>query len=364
MILLPALLLLLWGEPGRCRGGVDGEFTFEGNIRHIAMANSSLYIATEQKLYQLSHDLNLVQSVNLRGVVTSGAEPQFYRVSEPAWWNTTFRLNVLLPFVANDTLISCGVIDHGCGLCELLDLRNISKTVHRESIQVGPQGRSSSGSVSFLVNVDGEFYIQTAIKRGEKKQGDEQLDPCLSDDKIINLQNTNEKQTGGIFSYNGIGGASAKQFSSSTALEFVDGFQINSVIYLLANVPTRKVRLFWFEGKDGKIATLKSLRGAVLSVAEDRGRHALVASSVIQDGPGSPVLWSGVFSVASGQTNTELLAFELSPEFSPEFSGERDADPELCVESGCYKVAGRFLTCSCTLNDSLCSLGLLHYFSD
>ncbi|KAG7234838.1 hypothetical protein INR49_003919 [Caranx melampygus] len=323
MILLPGLLLLLWGELGRCRGGADGDFTFDGDIRHIAVANGSLYIATEEKLYQLSHDLNLVQSVNLRGVLKSGDEVQFYRVSEPERWNTTFRVNVFLPFVSNGTLISCGMIDHGCGYCEVLDLRNISKVVYREDIQVGPQGRNSSGSVSFLVTVDKGSPRYSAIQ----EKSDDLKDLCRSDSKIVHLQNTDEKQIGGIFMYNEI--SSTPEFSTKEALEFVDGFQISSVIYLLSNVPTRnRVRLFWFEGKTSKIQTLQSLRGAVLSVSEDGGGHnRLVASSVIPSGLGSPVLWSGVFSKVSGQTDTELVLFELSPDLS----GLTNADPDLYI---------------------------------
>ncbi|GLD64976.1 plexin-C1-like protein [Lates japonicus] len=137
MILLPGLLFILWGEAARCLGE-DGGFTFDGDLRHFAVATNTVYIATEEKLYQLNHDLTLVQSLTLRGIFKGGNQQpddvSFYRVSETASWNATFRVNVLLPFVENDTLISCGVIDKECGYCEVLDLMNISNLLHR-SIQ-------------------------------------------------------------------------------------------------------------------------------------------------------------------------------------------------------------------------------------
>ncbi|GLD48153.1 plexin-C1-like protein [Lates japonicus] len=50
----------------------------------------------------------------------------------------------------------------------------------------------------------------------------------------------------------------------------------------------------------------------------------LLASSVIPGGPS--VLWSGVFSVDGGQSNTELLVFDISPDLT----GEDDSDPDFC----------------------------------
>ncbi|XP_023278776.1 plexin-C1-like [Seriola lalandi dorsalis] len=334
MILLPGLLFILWGEPGRCRGE-DGGFTFDGDIRHFAVATNSVYIATEERLYQLSHNLTVVQSLTQRGFMKDGAIPpveeHFYRVSEVALWNATFSVNVLLPFVENGTLISCGVTDDNCGYCEVLDLMNISKLVHRESIHVGPLRRSSA-SVSVLVTVEKSptqrhFYILTAIQKNHQEHSGPSR--CRSSTQTLNLQNTDEKQSGGIFSFND--DHSRSSFKSKGDVEFVDGFQISSTLYLLSNVPSgsksNKVRLIWFEGKTNKIETVKSLRGATLSVSEGGGDgNRLLASSLIPGGP--PVLWSGVFSVDEGQLNTELVVFDISPDLS----GEADADPDFCSD--------------------------------
>lgn len=327
MILLSGLLLILWGEPGRCLEE-GGSFTFHGDFRHFAVATNTVYIATDERLYQLSRDLTLIQSLTLRGILKVGPEPgdeQLYRISETDEWNATFSVNVVLPFVKNKTLISCGVIR--CGYCEVLDLQNISHVLHSEAIQVGPAGRSNA-SVGFLVDVEKtqtqlETYILTALQQPDKTTETS----CLSGSAVLNLHNTNKNQNGDIFSHGGE--TSQAQIKREGEVEFVDGFQINLTIYLFSNVPSKdkskRVRLIWLEGKTGKTHTFKSLRGATLSISDGGKGSRLVASSVIPGGP--PVLWSGVFSVDGGQTDTELVVFDVSPDLT----GAADADPDFCI---------------------------------
>ncbi|XP_018558410.1 plexin-C1 isoform X1 [Lates calcarifer] len=330
MILLPGLLFILWGGAARCLGE-DGGFTFDGDLRHFAVTTNTVYIATEEKLYQLNHDLTLVHSLTLRGILKGGNQQpddvSFYRVSETASWNATFKVNVLLPFVENDTLISCGVIDKECGYCEVLDLKNISNLVHRESIQVGPL-RSSNASVAVLVNLKKNPTQDTYILTGvQQHQHNTEQSSCTSNIQTVNLQNTVEKQAGGIFSLND--DQLTPSIRSKGDVEFVDGFQISSTMYLLSNVlsaaKSNNVRLIWLEGKTSKTQTYRSLRGATLSVSEAGGEgNRLLASSVIPGGPS--VLWSGLFSVDGGQSNTELLVFDISPDLT----GEDDSDPDFC----------------------------------
>ncbi|XP_073337248.1 plexin-C1-like [Pagrus major] len=332
MILLPGLLFILWGEPARCLAE-GGGFDFNGDIRQYAVATNTVYIATEETLYQLNHDLTLVRSVTQRGTIKIGErldEAQFQRVSETDKWNTTFRVNVLLPFVEIDTLISCGVLDRGCGFCELLDLEDISKVLYREPFPVGPQRRNSSASVGFLVNVEKtptetETYILTAIQAYKEKP--DKVNCPLSE--TVNLHNTNNNQKGGIFSLSGDGQGS---IDVKDNVEFVDGFQLGFIIYLFSNLPSsdksNKVRLIWLEGKISKGQTVKSLRGATLSISEGGEGSRLEASSVIPGGP--PVLWSGVFSVDGGRTNTELVLFDISPDLT----GGTDKDP-FCTKQEC-----------------------------
>ncbi|KAL3977471.1 nuclear pore complex protein [Sarotherodon galilaeus] len=324
MILLLTLLSVLCGEPGLCLEE-DGGFTFNGNIRQFAVTSNTLYIATKERLYQLSHDLSLINSLTQRGILKTGNQQddvQFYRVSETAEWNATFSINVLLPFTKNDSLISCGVTDDDCGHCEILDLKNISNLLYREHFQVGPL-KNSSRSVSFLVDVKkktlSDTYILTAIQQNKEQQNNK----CGINQQTVNLQDTDNKEGEGIFSLTD-GASGVPGIKSKGDVEFVDGFQISSTIYLFSNVlsaRTNRVRLIWLEGDKSKTDTLKSLRGATLSVS-DGERSRLLASSVI---PGEqPVLWSGVFSIDGGDTDTELMVFDISPDYNR--NADRDPD--------------------------------------
>uniref|UniRef100_A0AAZ1XLX2 Sema domain-containing protein n=1 Tax=Oreochromis aureus TaxID=47969 RepID=A0AAZ1XLX2_OREAU len=325
MILLLTLLSVLCGEPGSCLEE-DGGFTFNGDIRQFAVTSNTLYVATKERLYQLSHDLSLINNLTQRGILKTGNQQddvQFYRVSETAEWNATFSINVLLPFTKNDSLISCGVTDDDCGHCEILDLKNISNLLYREHFQVGPL-KNSSRSVSFLVDVkkktQTDAYILTAIQQNKEQP---ENNKCGINQQTINLHDTDNKQGGGIFSLTD-GASGTPGIKSNGDVEFVDGFQISSTIYLFSNVlsaRTNRVRLIWLEGEKNKTDTLKSLWGATLSVSNGE-RSRLVASSVI---PGEqPVLWSGVFSIDGGDTDTELMVFDISPDNNR--NADRDPD--------------------------------------
>ncbi|XP_028427129.1 plexin-C1-like [Perca flavescens] len=327
MILLPALLFILWGEEARCLEE-NGGFTFDGDLRHFAVATNTVYIATAETLYQLSHDLTLVQSLTQRGILKDGYQTddaQFSRVSETDERNATFSVNILLPFVENKTLISCGVIE--CGYCEVLDLKNISKMQYMEHIEVGSPRRSSA-SIGFLVNVVNvektETYILTATQQYEDKST---KSSCSTESEAVELRNTNHKQYGTIFSkISEFSSVAIKRYPTGS-VEFVDGFQISLTIYLFSNLPSsdksNRVRLIWLEGKTNKAQTLRSLRGATLSISDGGKGSRLLASSVIPGGP--PVLWSGVFSVDGEHTDTELLLFDISP-----LTGVTDVDPDFC----------------------------------
>ncbi|KAK2858813.1 hypothetical protein Q5P01_003433 [Channa striata] len=307
MILLPALLLILWGEPGLC---LEEDRGFDGHIRRFTVADDTVYVATEKKLYQLSHDLTPVQSLTLRGIFKDGSrEAVFYRVSEGAEWNGTFSINILLPFVENHTLISCGVSDYECGYCEILDLKNISNRIYSENVRVGPTKRSNV-SVAFLVKLK-KSLADTYILSATQKYDGESV-KCSNNYQTVNLHNTNNDQMGEIFAV--IDERGTPNIVCTGNVEFVDGFQISSTIYLLSNLPSgpkNTVRLSWLEAKEKKVDTFKSLRTVTLSVS-DGGSSRLLSSSLIPGGS----LWSGVFTVDGGQTNTELLVFDIRPDFT------------------------------------------------
>ncbi|XP_041834106.1 plexin-C1-like [Melanotaenia boesemani] len=338
MILLLSLFCSLWVEPVLNLEEDEG-FTFDGDLQKFAVSNNNVYVATEQKLYQLSHDLKLICSLNQRGVLKDADpsdENKFHRVSESAPWTTTLRVTLLLPFVENKTLVSCGVIDKECGYCEILDLKNISNLLHSENILVGPKRRSNA-SVGFLVDVkkdstQTDTYILTAIQQHREESSIQ----CSSDSKTINLYSVDNTQSGGLFSVTD--DRSTTVIRSEGDVEFVDGFQINSTVYLLSNVrpsdenlmSQTKVRLIWLESEKSKTQTLKSLQGATLNISEGGGSCRLLASSIIPGG--QQVLWSGVFSVDGEESNTELVVFDISPDrSSAQQSGASYIDPNFYV---------------------------------
>ncbi|XP_015248082.1 PREDICTED: plexin-C1-like [Cyprinodon variegatus] len=152
---------------------------------------------------------------------------------------------------------------------------------------------------------------------------------CPSDLKTINLQNTDQKQSGGIFASSEEGETPGIQTEAD--VDFVDGFQINSTVFLFSNVAsgakTNKVRLIWLQAETSKAQTLKSLGGATLSSSDGGEGSRLLASSLIPGG--QQVLWSGVFSLDGGENNTELLLFDISPDQSR----TTDTDPDFYYSS-------------------------------
>ncbi|XP_056878572.1 plexin-C1 isoform X1 [Takifugu flavidus] len=322
LVLVAGLVFILWGAP-RCCGG----FTFVGDIRHYAVATNTVYIATEDSLFQLSHDLRLIQTLTQRGTLEKAervGDELFRRVSVAAGANATFTVNVLVPYVENNTLVTCGVTDNTHGYCEVLDLRDISKVIHREAFLLGPPRRKSA-SVAFLVNVKkdkNETYILSAVEQRNQSS----TTSCTSGTGAVILHNTNDDQHGLIFSPND---EFSRAVIKTNNVEFVDGFQRGWIIYLFSNVPSgdknNKVRLIWLKGEGEKTEIFKSLRGATLTSAADQGSR-LVASSVVPGGPRT--LWTGVFS--GGRGGTQLVLFDISPDLK-ETTFE---DPDFCFVQG------------------------------
>lgn len=303
-------------------------FTLDGHIRHFSVARDTVYVSTEQSLYQLHSDLGLAQRVSLRGELLNPNNLHTYkfnRVPDGAAWNATLSVNVLLPFVSNNTLVLCGVLDNDCGQCEVLSLQNVSTVIYAEGLVLGPISHRSA-SVAFLVTEDRggkeEKYILTALEKSSATK----KSPCSIQEDVLYLFNT-EGDKDDILSNSVPGSSTVGRRNNSQDMGFVDGFQVDSFIYLFSNVPSspgNTVRLLWLEAKhkdkNRKDNTLKSLRGATLSTGAPGAHGQLLASSVI---PGtSPLMWSGVFSVDGPSANTELLLFDISPD--PSVPTDRD----------------------------------------
>ncbi|XP_072311085.1 plexin-C1 [Eucyclogobius newberryi] len=306
-------------------------FSLDGQTRHVAVTRDGVYVSTENSLYQLRSDLRLARRVSLRGSLLS---TEFVRVSDRADWNATLTVNVLLPFVSNNTLVLCGVLDNDCGHCEVLSLQDVSIVKHVEHILLGPVSHHSA-SVAFLVTEvtarrEHKSYILTASEQSSTSKKVK----CALQDGILFLFNTDDKEEdGGIFSFN-VPSTTFVRRGPSLDVGFVDGFQVDSFIYLFSNVKHstgNAVRLLWLEAEDRTTSVLKesilgSLRGATLSTGAPDARGTLLASSVITGT--RPLRWSGVFSVDGSPVNTELLLFDVSPDLGV----QKDRDPHFMAK--------------------------------
>ncbi|KAK7939471.1 hypothetical protein WMY93_002797 [Mugilogobius chulae] len=257
-------------------------FNLDGHTSHVAVTRDAVYVSTEQSLYQLHLDLSVVRRVSLRGL-RFNTEPRFVRVSDEAAWNSTFTVNVLLPFVSNNTM-------------------DVSTVLHAESIFLGPV-RSRSASK-----------------------------------KLVSSSSTPMTNRVGQSSPYSRAPTTFGRRAHSLAVGYIDGFQVDSFIYLFSNVQTssgNSVRLLWLNAKheSGQVKsnTLKSLRGVTLSTGDPPdSRGKLLASSVITGT--KPLWWSGVFSVDGSPENTELLLFDVSPDLSVSV----DSDPHFTVQNSTF----------------------------
>ncbi|CAL9683001.1 unnamed protein product [Knipowitschia caucasica] len=256
---------------------------------------------------------------------------KFVRVSEGSVWNASLTVNVLLPFASNNTLVLCGIVRH-CGHCEVLSLQNVSTVIHSESILLGPVSHDSA-SMAILVTEATGTHLNKYILAATEQSSRSKKSPCaLEEDGLLHLFNTDDRQSGGIFSYS-VQSASLNRRNKDMDVGFVDVFQVDSFIYLFSNVNSSTgnwVRVLWLEAKHSeivlKVNTLKSLRGATLSSGASGSQGRLLASSMIT---GKRALWSGVFSVDETRTNTQLLLFDVSPDLSV----KKDSDPHFTVKS-------------------------------
>ncbi|RXN17776.1 plexin-C1-like isoform X1 [Labeo rohita] len=233
------------------------------------------------------------------------------------------RVNILVPFDVNGTLITCGTFEDG--YCEVLDINDITNSIHYESnILLGP--RQDEKSVAFIA---GRYLLV-----GKKDDDAKAQDTIYT---VVTLWSTSQSQPGGIFSK--VAEESDAIIRSTVRdVEFVDGFQrvSPSQSYLFLNTKTdyeRKVLVLWLNSsKEKKREIIKSLQAATIQCCSDKVRPVLVASTVIPSVNG--VIWAGVFSAQNQQDpeNSALALYDISnvqgrvKEFCP--TGDRQCDSE------------------------------------
>ncbi len=255
------------------------EQDFDSDIKDFVVGNSKLFVLTEHRLHQMRRDLYEEKRKDIT------------------------RVNILVPFDANGTLITCGTFEDG--YCEVLDINDITNSIHYESnILVGL--RQNGKSVAFIA---GRFLLV-----GKKDEDAKPQDSLFS---VVTLWNTLQSQPGGIFSRIAEGSETIIQ-STVRDVEFVDGFQrvSPSESYLFLNAETdseSKVLVLWMNSsKEKKLDIIKSLQAVRIRCCSDKVRPVLIASTVIPSENG--VIWAGVFSAQNQQDpeNSALALYDIS----------------------------------------------------
>lgn len=282
------ILIVLKGEI------CTSEYKFDGEIRHFAVANGTVFVATDSQLHQIRHDL------------VEGKSKDIY--------NSTHQnaLNILLPFESNGTLITCVTcVTCECGYCEILNISDITQTIYKEMNLPFVPGVGES-SVTFLVNYTARgskgTYILVA-KEHVKAPG------CDVTEDAVTLRNTLQSQPGEIFSKTDeAAGASIR----ITGVKWIDGFQIPSgptfMSYLFANVifSAKEKVLLLTMNNTRKTDMMRNPKVATLKCCEDQPRKRLVSSAFIPSE--SSLLWMGIFTGENAlhPENTVLAVYNIT----------------------------------------------------
>ncbi|KAF4080934.1 hypothetical protein AMELA_G00155140 [Ameiurus melas] len=272
------------------------EYNFNDVIRHFAVGNGKVFVVTDSQLHQMRHDLE-VEKIKV--------------ISNTTQQNS---VNILLPFEANRTLITCGTLDHGH--CEILDINDITRTVYRENLL--PVLALGNKSVAFLVDYTGDSngtYMLLGRENNDEK--------TTSSDSSVTWLNT----LSDIFCKTDYQ-AGAEVRIDIPHVEWVDGFQVSSPFqsYLFANINSKgknkKVVFLKMDNKQKRSEMTKSLKVATLRCCDDQLRPKLVSClpciSVLL------FLWMGIFSaeLPHHPENTVLAVYNITA------SRPVDPDPE------------------------------------
>ncbi|RXN17778.1 plexin-C1-like protein [Labeo rohita] len=250
---------------------------FDSDIKDFIVGNSKLFALTNHRLHQMRHDLKEEKRKDIT------------------------KVNILVPFDTNGTLITCGTFKDG--YCEVLDINDITNSIYYESnILLGP--RQDEKSLAFIA----DRYLLVGKKDDDAKAQDTVY-------SVVTLWNTLQSQPGDIFSK--IAEESYAIIQSTVRdVEFVNGFQrvSSSESYLFLNAKTdykRKVLVLRMNSsKEKKRDIIKSLQAATIRCCSDKVHPVLVASTVIPSANG--IIWAGVFSAQKDSENSALALYNIS----------------------------------------------------
>lgn len=264
------------------------EYNFDAEIRHFAVGNEKIYVSTDSHLYQMRFDLS---------------EDQRKETSNLSFTNS---VNLLQPFESNKTLIVCGTFH--CGYCEVLNMSDISQTIYRENISVGPFENQSS--VAFLVEFMETNQAYMLIAKTSVTEVQKKYKHCSIDDGVT-LRSTLHSQPGEIFSASGRLDQAKLNVNKNVIVKWVDGFQTTHHSYLFGNVNSRSISgvvILRMNNSISKTSMIKSTASVKLACCQDKPRAQLVSSALISSE--SSLLWTGIFT-AQEEKNPEKTALVI-----------------------------------------------------
>ena len=154
---LPLLLVALGGFrwARALREPTDSFTSRVGDVRGFAVAAPWVYVNTGDHLHQLNLSLASLRSLHQRGTYVAQSVADLDSFNRTLAGPHAFGVKIMAPIVDRNVLITCGAVV-GCGYCELLDLRNITRIIHREFTE--------DASVGFLVDINSKRYLLTAAE--------------------------------------------------------------------------------------------------------------------------------------------------------------------------------------------------------
>ncbi|XP_062373564.1 plexin-C1 [Sardina pilchardus] len=271
---------------------------FNEDVFDFAVGVDKLFVLTDTQLHQVTVDLKPETRKEISNATASN------------------KVRTLVPFISNGSVITCGSYD--IGYCEVLDINDISKTKHRESIAIG-----AYPNIAAIVGHRDDKYV--LVGRNEKTK--------WGSDALVTLRNTKDGQYGGIFSKKSPGFVEACIHNiPEIEVEFVDGFQIaaSPQVYLLLNeknvsLSESKVKLLSLVMENTKSKTFTTLQGAILQCCVGDKPWKLLSSAVVPGG--SPILWAGVFQNETNPRETVVAIFDISRSHTAPVSG-------FCINKG------------------------------
>lgn len=258
------------------------ESSFDGLIRHVAVGNGTVFVATDSQLHQLRHDLVVEKSKSI---------------------SDQNSVQILLPFEANGTLITCGTSDSG--YCEVLNISDINHTIYWENNQIFIPLVNET-SVAFLLDYSTSSSKGTYMLVGREEKVSAQTDAGVT------LRNTLQSQFGEIFSKSNQAADASIEISN---VAWVDGFQVNLASqltsYLFANV-NENVVFLKMNNKEKKSEMTKYVKVGTLKCCQDKPRKKVVSSTFMVCE--SSLLWMGIFTAEhpDDPDNTVLAIYNLT----------------------------------------------------